>query len=116
MKPTQEEIIQCYQVILQENPSAAQITAQEGQPALINVVLSLDAEHKAKFVPKTDFDNVFNIANQRGENEQAIATAVGFTGNPDATGDIIAAINVLKANQGNINKDAVISYLQANLT
>lgn len=90
---SREDVIVTYQVILQKDPTEEQIKAQMGQPALINVTKSLDADHKAQFVPKADFDNVFSIAEARYQNEKKIGDSVGFTGNPDDTDGIIQAIN-----------------------
>lgn len=52
--------------------------------------LRLSGGIMADTVPKADFDTVFGIAQQRFSNEQAVATHIGYVGNPDATNDLLA--------------------------
>lgn len=99
MKPTREGVIVAYQVVLQETPTEEQINAQLGQASMADVLRSLDADHKARFVPKADFDNVFGIADQRFKNEKTVADLVNVS-NPDDAESVVAKVKALKDSQG----------------
>lgn len=82
MKPTREEIIESYQIIVDHDPSEQQIKDQLGQTKLINVVKSLDQEA----------DSYRNIAEIRRRKLVEIASMVGLDPDKDGLDAIVQRV------------------------